>query len=97
MSPIYRKPSYTEPASYSYTKRQWEIIEQDKLNRQTPFHPQIHFYPADLFILKAFDLKGRPLWERNLKWHDEDGYYVGPKGSCLSKIDAYARKEGVED
>jgi hypothetical protein len=77
MSPIYRKPSYTEPASYSYTKRQWEIIEQDKLNRQTPFDPQKQLYPADLFILVGFDDKGQPIKERNPRWHTEDGFYIG--------------------
>jgi hypothetical protein len=75
--PIYRKPSYNEPASYSYTKSQMEIVRRDKLNRLTPFDPQNQFYPADLFILKAFDSKAQPIWERNPRWHDEDGFYIG--------------------
>jgi hypothetical protein len=53
------------------------IIEQDKLNRQTPFDPQKQFYPADLFILRGFDFKGQPIWERNPRWHTPDGFYIG--------------------
>jgi hypothetical protein len=75
--PIYGKPSYNEPASYCYTKRQLEIIKQDKLQRQTPFNPLKQLYPADLFILKAFDSKAQPVWERNPRWHDADGFYTG--------------------
>jgi hypothetical protein len=52
-------------------------IEQDKLNRQTPFNPQKQFYPADLFILVGFDFKGRPILERNPRWHTKDGFYSG--------------------
>jgi hypothetical protein len=74
---IYRKPSFDEPASYSYTKRQEEIIKQDKINRQTPFDPLKQLYPADLFILKGFDSKAQPIWERNPRWHNEDGFYTG--------------------
>jgi hypothetical protein len=51
-------------------------IEQDKLNRQKPFYPQKQLYPADLFILVGFDFKGQPIWERNPRWHDEDGFYI---------------------
>jgi hypothetical protein len=53
------------------------LFKQDKLNRQTPFDPQIQFYPADLFILVGFDFKGQPIWERNPRWHNADGFYVG--------------------
>jgi hypothetical protein len=42
------------------------IIEQDKLNRQTPFDP-----------LVSFDSKGLPIYERNPRWHTNDGYYIG--------------------
>lgn len=73
--PIYRKPSYTEPASYSYTIKQMEKIRQDKLNRETPFDPQKQLYPADLFIL--VDDKAQPIWERNPRWHNKDGFYTG--------------------
>lgn len=52
-------------------------IEQDKLNRQKPFYPQKQLYPADLFVLVGFDLRGQPVFERNPKWHDSDGYYIG--------------------
>jgi hypothetical protein len=52
------------------------LIEQDKLNRQTPFDPQKQFFPADLFILVGFDSKGQPIYERNPRWHTEDGYYI---------------------
>jgi hypothetical protein len=52
-------------------------IEQDKLNRQTPFDPQKQFYPADLFILVSFDSKGQAIKERNPRWHTEDGFYNG--------------------
>jgi hypothetical protein len=53
------------------------IIEQDKLNRQTPFDPQNQFFPADLFILVGFDSKGQPIKERNPRWHTKDGFYIG--------------------
>jgi hypothetical protein len=53
------------------------FIEQDKLNRQTPFDPQNQFFPADLFILVGFDSRGQPIYERNPHWHTEDGYYIG--------------------
>jgi hypothetical protein len=53
------------------------IIEQDKLNRTTPFDPNTQFYPADLFVLVSFDSKGQPIWERNPRYHDKDGYYIG--------------------
>ena len=53
------------------------LIEQDKVNRLTPFDPQRQFYPADLFILLGFDFKAQPIWERNPRWHDEDGFYIG--------------------
>jgi hypothetical protein len=53
------------------------IIEQDKLSRQIPFDPQYQFFPADLFILVGFDFKGQPIYERNLRWHTENGYYTG--------------------
>jgi hypothetical protein len=52
------------------------FIEQDKLNRQTPFDPQKQLFPADLFILVGFDSKGQPIYERNPRWHTEDGYYI---------------------
>lgn len=51
------------------------IIEQDKVNRQTPFDPQK--YPADLFILVGFDSKGQPIKERNPRWHNSDGFFTG--------------------
>jgi hypothetical protein len=53
------------------------FIEQDKLNRQTPFDPQKQFFPADLFILVGFDSKGQPIKDRNPRWHTKDGYYIG--------------------
>jgi hypothetical protein len=53
------------------------IIEQDKLNRQTPFDPQKQLFPADLFILVGFDSKGQPIYERNPRWHTKDGFYIG--------------------
>jgi hypothetical protein len=53
------------------------IIEQDKVNRQTPFDPRKQLYPADLFILVGFDSKGQPIKERNPSWHDSDGFYNG--------------------
>lgn len=52
------------------------IIEQDKLNRQTPFDPQKQLFPADLFILIGFDSKGQPIYERNPRWHTDNGYYT---------------------
>jgi hypothetical protein len=53
------------------------LIEQDKLNRQSPFDPQKQLYPADLFILEGFDSKGQPIKERNPCWHTPDGFYIG--------------------
>jgi hypothetical protein len=53
------------------------FIEQDKLNRRTPFDPENQFFPADLFILVGFDSKGQPIYERNPRWHTKDGYYIG--------------------
>jgi hypothetical protein len=58
-------------------KQRKTFIEQDKLNRQTPFDPQIQFLPADLFILVGFNFKDQPVWERNPRWHTEDGFYIG--------------------
>jgi hypothetical protein len=74
---IYRRPSFNEPASYSYTKRQEEIIKQDKINMQTSFDPVKQLYPTDLFILRGFDSKAQPVWERNPRWHDAEGFYGG--------------------
>jgi hypothetical protein len=54
-----------------------KLIEQDKLNRLTPFDPQKQFYPADLFILVGFDTMSQPIKERNPRWHDSDGFYTG--------------------
>jgi hypothetical protein len=54
-----------------------KLIEQDKLNRQTPFDPQKQRYPADLFILVGFDSKGQAIKERNPRWHTEDRFYIG--------------------
>jgi hypothetical protein len=53
------------------------IIEHDKLNRQIPFDPQNQLYPADLFILVGFDSKDQHIKERNPRWHDSDGFYIG--------------------
>jgi hypothetical protein len=53
------------------------LIEQDKLNMQTPFDPQKQLYPADLFILVGFDSKGQPIKERSPRWHTPDGFYIG--------------------
>lgn len=58
-------------------QRQREQIEQDKLNGQTSFDPQKQFCPADLFILVGFDPKGQPIKERNPRWHDKDGIFIG--------------------
>jgi hypothetical protein len=58
------------------TDESWKEIKQDNLNRQTPFDPQKQFYPADLFILKGFDIRGQPIKERNPRWHNPDGFYV---------------------
>lgn len=53
------------------------IIDQDKLRRQIPFDPQKQLYPADLFVLVGFDSMGQPIKERNPRWHDSDGFYIG--------------------
>ena len=53
------------------------LVEQDELNRQIPFDPQKQLYPADLFILVGFDYRGQPIQERNPRWHDSDGFYIG--------------------
>ena len=49
----------------------------DELNQNTPFNPEKQFYPADLFILVGFDIYGQPIKERNPRWHDEDGFFIG--------------------
>jgi len=64
-------------SSLQQQNRRKEIIEQDKLNRQTSFDPQRQRYPADLFILVGFDSKGQPIRERNPRWHTPDGFYIG--------------------
>jgi hypothetical protein len=64
------------PNLYQQNSRK-AFIEQDKLNRQTLFDPQKQFFPADLFILVGFDSKGQPVYERNPRWHTEDGFYIG--------------------
>jgi hypothetical protein len=64
------------PNLYQQNSRK-AFIEQDKLNRQTPFDPQKQFFPADLFILVGFDSKAQPIKERNPRWHTKDGFYIG--------------------
>jgi hypothetical protein len=49
----------------------------DKLNREKPFDPLKQFYPADLFILVGFDFKGQSIKERNPRWHDSNGFFIG--------------------
>lgn len=56
------------------------MIEQDEINRQTPYDPRKQLYPADLFILVGFDSKGQPTKERNPRWHTPDGFYIGRSG-----------------
>ena len=64
--------------SYQYqTEEQKAVIEQDKLNRQTPFDPRTQIYPADLFILEGFDSRHQPIWVRNPRWHNDRGYFIG--------------------
>ena len=64
--------------SYQYqTEEQKTVIEEDRLNRQTPFDPQTQIYPTDLFILEGFDFRRQPIWVRNLRWHDDKGYFTG--------------------
>jgi hypothetical protein len=53
------------------------LIEEDKLNGQTPFDPRTQIYPADLFILEGFDSRRQPIWVRNPRWHDDKGYFIG--------------------
>jgi len=64
--------------SYQYqTEEQKAVIEEDKLNRQTPFDPQTQIYPADLFILEGFDFRRQPIWERNPHWYNDSGFFIG--------------------
>jgi len=64
--------------SYQYqTEEQKTVIEEDRLNRQTPFDPRTQIYPADLFILEGFDFRRQPIWVRNPRWHDDKGYFIG--------------------
>jgi hypothetical protein len=51
--------------------------DQDRLNRKSTFDSEKQFYPADLFILLGFDSKGHAVKERNPRWHDSDGFYIG--------------------
>jgi hypothetical protein len=57
-------------------EEQRAIIEQDRLNQLTPFNEKTQFLPADLFILKGFR-GGQPVYERNPRWHDDKGYFIG--------------------
>jgi hypothetical protein len=66
-----------EMSSLQQQNQRKEIIEQDKLNRQTQFDPEKQLYPADLFILVGFDSRGQPIQERNPRWHTTDGFYIG--------------------
>ncbi len=60
----------------SYTTEQFRIMRMDRQNRAEQFDPWIMRYPSDLFILKGFDDKGFPIWERNPRYHDKDGRYI---------------------
>ena len=63
--------------SYQYqTEEEKAVIEEDKLNRQIPFDSKTQFYPSDLFILKGL-VWGQPVYERNERWHDNKGYFIG--------------------
>jgi hypothetical protein len=64
-------------SSLQQQNQRMKLIEQDNINRQTPFDRQKQRYPADLFILVGFDSKGQPIKERNPRWHTEDGFYIG--------------------
>jgi hypothetical protein len=66
-----------EMSSLQQQNQRKEIIEQDKLNRQTQFDPEKQLYLADLFILVGFDSRGQPIQERNPRWHTTDGFYIG--------------------
>ena len=63
--------------TYTHTEEQRAVIEEDKLNRQTPFDPRTQIYPADLFILEGFDFRHQPIWVRTPRWHDDKGYFIG--------------------
>jgi hypothetical protein len=60
----------------SLTEWQRAIIEEDRLNRLKAFNPESEFNPADLFILRGFSF-GQTIWERNPRWHDDRGYFIG--------------------
>ena len=62
---IKKSPKDEEMSNLQQQDQRKAIIEQDKLNRQTPFDPQKQLYPADLFVLVGFDGKAQPIWERN--------------------------------
>jgi hypothetical protein len=74
---IDREEEISELPNLQQQNQRMVLIDRDKLNRQTPFDPQIQFYPADLFILLGFDFKGRPILGRNPRWHTKDGFYSG--------------------
>jgi hypothetical protein len=73
---IYREEEISELSNLQQQNQRTEI-DQDKINKQTPFDPQNQLYPADLFILVGFDSKGQAIKERNPRWHTKDGFYVG--------------------
>jgi hypothetical protein len=58
------------------TEEQRAVIEEGRFNRLMPFNPRTQFYLADLFILKGFSF-GVPVFERNERWHDSKGYFIG--------------------
>jgi hypothetical protein len=74
---IDREEEISELPNLQQQNQRMVLIDRDKLNRQTPFNPLKQFYPADLFILISFDFKGRPILERNPRWHTKDGFYSG--------------------
>lgn len=57
-------------------EEQKRIVEEDKLNRQSTWDPKIQILPADLFVSVGFK-EGRPIYERNPRWHDDKGYFIG--------------------
>jgi hypothetical protein len=64
-------------------------LEIDERNREEgkSFDPTINIFPADLFILKGFKDRCEPKWERNPRYHDENGYYIGWRPSTTTETE----------
>jgi hypothetical protein len=61
------------------------IVALDQRNREEGkiFDPETQIWPADLFILSGFKNNRSPYYVRNPAYHDDHGYYIGPKSNVI--------------